>query len=189
MSIKCEIEYIQLQDLTAGMALPCVLDVKLGVTRPRENHVQVATTSGTMKFRLCGMSARQAKTGAVVFRNKYWGRRVTDEAIKESFTLFLFDGNFVGFRYRAGEKVNKEVGKAFLESVRGIRAALSECKGIKFYSTSLLLVYDGATETTQEPVTKLIDFGHSVILDSKVVDNDALEGIDNFCKAFEKVIA
>ena len=88
--------YIKLQDLTDGMKQPCMLDIKIGLGKPGKNKTY--PTTEVLKFRLCGMSI-QLDNGLSLFRDKYWGRKLTIESVAESLSLFFSDGiNLLIFR-------------------------------------------------------------------------------------------
>lgn len=84
-----------------------------------------------------------------------------------------------------GKEINKKVIKEFIILLDKIHRAIKEAKGIKFISSSLLLIYDAFKEAMQETVIKLIDFENAEETDKE--DGDALEGIYNLRKMLEEI--
>ena len=76
--------------MTKDKKLPCVLDVKLGKGKIKADKVKSMTTE-SLKFRLCGMSV-QAENSPSIFKDKYWGRNISSETIKQSLRLFFLNG-------------------------------------------------------------------------------------------------
>lgn len=77
--------------------------------------------------------------------------------------------------------------KTFCLQLKRIYDALLLCKGFKFDSASLLLVYDAATSNPNDPLVKLIDFEKVTELDAGEVDADTLEGVGNLCTIMELI--
>ena len=99
--------------------------------------------------------------------HKYEGRKITQETLPLAF--FKFFHNDVRLR--------KDVIARFVEEFEKIKKVI-ECKEFRFYSTSLLLVYDGAS---QEPLVyvKMIDFAHTFAAEGKPIDDGYLLGLNN----------
>ena len=69
-----------------------------------------------------------------LFRDKYYGRALDAEGFERSLRDFFFDG----------ERVVEEVVRGFIGRMEKMRrAVLQWTKGRRFYSSSLLLVYEG----------------------------------------------
>lgn len=88
------IGFIKLQDITKCMNLPCVMDIKIGIRGENlgKEEKDLLTTSGVLKFRICGLSVMQAKSNNLVFRDKFWGRHIKKKCINKALALFFFDG-------------------------------------------------------------------------------------------------
>lgn len=63
--------------------------------------------------------------------------------------------------------------------------AIKEAKGVRFTSSSLLMIYDAFKEPSQGAVVKLIDFANAEKIDQE--DSNALEGINNLCKLLKDI--
>lgn len=69
-----------------------------------------------------------------MFRNKYLGRKLTLPGFKEA--LFQF--------FHSGRRLRHELLTPVLSRLREMQAVLEACESYRFYSSSLLIIYDGA---------------------------------------------
>lgn len=69
-----------------------------------------------------------------MFMNKYHGRKLTLPGFKEA--LFQF--------FHSGLRLRRELLSPVLSRLRDMQAALEACESYRFYSSSLLIIYDGA---------------------------------------------
>lgn len=76
----------------------------------------------------------QSDTGQLMFMNKYHGRKLNLTGFKES--LFQF--------FHSGRRLRRELLSPVLRRLRDMKAALEDCESYRFYSSSLLIIYDGA---------------------------------------------
>lgn len=70
-----------------------------------------------------------------MFMSKFQGRRLTLPDFKEA--LFQF--------FHSGRRLQRELLSPVLRKLRDMQAALEACESYRFYSSSLLIIYDGAT--------------------------------------------
>lgn len=154
--------YLSLEDLTAKFKRPCILDCKLG-TRTYDNDAPPAkvirhlekcriTTSGAVGVRLSGMQVYRIDLGGYFFRDKYHGRKLQVEDLRPNLADFFDNGR--GLRI--------DVIRRCLEYLKVLQARLEEQTAFKFYSSSLLLVYDGSDEDiNSNAYIRMIDFAHT----------------------------
>ena len=79
----------------------------------------------------------QAGSGSYVCHNKYFGRRLAEEGVHE--TLYEFLNN--------GRELRTDLVEPIVERLRRLYAMVAKQNTFRFYSSSLLIMYDGA-ETT-----------------------------------------
>ena len=72
-------------------------------------------------------------SGQLMFMNKYHGRKLTLAGFKEALYQFLSDGTCL----------RRELISPVLRRLREMQAALEACESYRFYSSSLLIIYDG----------------------------------------------
>lgn len=82
---------------------------------------------------LCDLQVYQSDSGQLMFMNKYHGRKLTLAGFKEALYQFFHDGR----------RLRQELLSPVLRRLREMQAALEACESYRFYSSSLLIIYDG----------------------------------------------
>ena len=147
-------QYILLENLTSKHKHPCVLDLKLGTrqhgdmataAKKMSKTAKVAsTTSGALGLRLGGMQVYQVSLGRYICRNKHFGRVLSVDGIKNALRQFFCNGLLV----------RTDVIRALLEKLSTLRKLLSELDSFRFYTSSLLVTYDGSSSYQWSPVPR-----------------------------------
>lgn len=153
--------FVHMEDLTAGMHWPSILDVKLGtqsyfdgegdVKKQKMRKKDRESTTHSMGMRITGMRAHNVFDHTQNIKGKVWGRQVTPETTQSALELYFSDGS--------GNLRRKEA-EFFAEQIEMVEKFMASQTDVRVYSSSLLFVFDACLCSVVEPRMRMIDFAH-----------------------------
>jgi len=134
-----------------------------------------ATTTVTLGIRLSGFRSFHAQKNEYVVKDKPWGKKIKDNTMAESIGLFFSNGVVI----------RKHIVKAFLVKLKEVEQYMEKQKNLRFYSSSLLFLFEGVENEPIKVDLRMIDFAHVHEIHDNGKDDGYLIGLKNVIKIFE----
>uniref|UniRef100_T1J094 Kinase n=1 Tax=Strigamia maritima TaxID=126957 RepID=T1J094_STRMM len=159
-------QFILLENLTWNYKYPCVLDLKMGIRqygddatpakKKRQDAKVAMSTSSKLGVRICGMQVYQKNVRRFLCRNKYYGRTLSVNGFRQALIQFLHNGM----------RVRSELISSIVEQLQQLVSVLERQDTFRFYTSSLLMLYDGSEpgdpedSKSNESLVETIDDGY-----------------------------
>jgi len=176
---------ITLEDLTHGMARPCVMDLKMGRTtiapgaHLAKKMLMTAkdklSTTHDLGFRLAGARFWNDKDGEYTVYSNSHGARIHASDMQDELEAF----------FNTGSGLRVELIKKFRADIKIIKKWFAVQKKWGFVGNSLLFVYDASSSTPKYRLA-MIDFAHVYKSDS--IDDGYLFGLQNIKQYLKNII-
>ncbi|CAD5123573.1 DgyrCDS11908 [Dimorphilus gyrociliatus] len=182
-------KYMRLEDITKVFDRPCITDLKIGkqTFNPLANPDKIIKEKSKyprlpeVGFQILGMRIYDTVTNNYVQYDRVYGRSLAPEDLGDKgLKLYLTQGNC--FRV--------DVLKEIIKQIKEIRDFFQNQTKLSFYSSSLLVVYEGNMKAKKQipnvALVKMIDFAH--VFSTQEHDENYAFGLEILLKLFTNML-
>eukprot|EP01102_Stenamoeba_stenopodia_P003700 TRINITY_DN13858_c0_g1_i1.p1 TRINITY_DN13858_c0_g1~~TRINITY_DN13858_c0_g1_i1.p1 ORF type:complete len:680 (+),score=133.80 TRINITY_DN13858_c0_g1_i1:316-2355(+) len=180
--------YLVLEDLTEAYDHPCVCDLKMG-TQGHGDDASLykvfqqtilcnCTTSALLGFRMCGMKVWKPETENYVEYNAFWGAMLNEVKVLDALKIFF-----------TGTTLRVDVITELWTQLGALMTWFVGQKMYRFYSSSILFIYEGNEKLPANPKIRMVDFAHTFRnADENVRDESYLIGLQNLLTTVKLIL-
>lgn len=180
--------YIKLEDVTSSFCHPSILDMKMGTQTWDEDATEEKRLTEEKKyppqktqgFRFVGMNIYQITTGKYKHYDRLFGRSL-------GVSLDIIEG-FKGF-LNSGKGWRMDVIPQIIAKLNELLEWFESQSSLRFYSASILFVYEGDPSAGSNVEVKFIDFAHVFpIKEANGRDTGFIFGLKNLIHQFQEFL-
>jgi len=171
-----------MEDLLNGYNKPSIMDIKMRISsvgedaseekRQKMQQKDQSTTTVSLGMRITALKVWNVKTKEYNAYDKSWGKKVVEKTMLDSLKVY-FDN---------GEKMQMDLIDLFLEKLGIVLKHFENQRKFRFYSSSVLFVYDSQPNEKPKIDLKMIDFAHVSQIKDGGLDDGYIFGIKNLMK-------
>jgi len=170
------------------MKQPCIMDVKMGTRTAGENSNIIkknfmiskdkSTTSFQLGLRLVALRCYKKTNQEFNEITRSQANNINNKELLQNALLEFFHN---------GERIRVDVITYYINRLIILFNWMKEQTSFRFYSSSLLFVYDGASEDNNMKCdVRMIDFAHVFEIKDKGTDEGYTKGLKQLLRFFEK---
>ena len=169
-------KFMIIDDLTYSYSKPSIIDLKMGVKTweddaPKEKIERESKKYPLQRkigFRLTGMRVFNTEKQEFDIYGKNYGYSLTEETLPNMFATYF---SFVKAELR------QAVIRSVIEQLESILEWFELRGHLQFICTSVLIIFEGNTESDYRPIVRLVDFAHVRQLPSEQRDEGFIVGL------------
>jgi len=191
---QIKIEYLILENMTKRYSKPCVLDLKMGqqsfapyaTKEKQEREFNKYPTMRESGFRFVGMKVYNKSQDSFDDYGRDYGYNMKLNEFEKGLRTYFSSGVFA----ESDSAKKNAIKQKFTDQLNTILDWFNNQNLFRFYSSSLLLVYDGDSSSVlaDSPDIRLIDFAHVVdIEEPDGVDDGYIHGLKHLLKLVDAI--